>query len=345
MTSTHDDERTDRRRGGLTMRDIAALAGVSSKSVSLVVNGLPGVGEQTRLRIQELIEQHGYTPRAQAQGLATGRAFLIAHVFNNPNPEYLMLMQQGLLDALEETGHALVSFPMQRDDPQFLDRLRSFVDRHRLDGVVFTSSVSEDRRIRPLMEDLGVPYVRVAAKALDTRPRSVVGGDRAAAGLAAEHLYALGHREIAMVAGPPSFLSARERQSGFLATLEGFGAALAPSLIKGGEYTFASGLAAGESLLGGPQPPTAVFAANDEMAVGVMQAAQRAGLRVPNDLTVVGFDDFSIATRVFPRLTTVRIPTREMGRLASLKLLQRAQGTSCAPGELIIRETSAPPRS
>lgn len=345
MSTRAGDDRPDGKRGGLTMRDIAALAGVSSKTVSLVVNRLPGVGPGTRGRVQDLITLHGYTPRAQAQGLATGRAFLLAHVFNNPNPEYVFVIQQGLLDGLEGTGHALVSFPMQRDDPQFLDRLRNFLDRHRVDGVVFTSSISEDRRLGPLMEAIGVPYVRVAAKAMDTGPRSVIAGDRAAAGVAAEHLYSLGHRRIGFVAGPQSFLSARERRSGFAHTLEELGAPLAPEAIREGDYTCASGLAAGTSLLAARQRPTAVFAANDEMAAGVMQAAQRSGLRVPDDLTVVGFDDFSIATRVLPHLTTVRIPTREMGELAALKLLGRAKATSCEAGQLVIRESSAPPPS
>lgn len=336
-----------RRRGGVTMRDIAELAQVSSKSVSMVVNGLPGVGAETRARIEALIAEHGYVARAQAQGLATGRAFLIGHVFNNPNPEYLITMQQGLLDGLEGTGYALVSFPLERDDPRFVERLREYVDRHRLDGVVLTSSVSEDERLQPLLDELQVPYVRVSPAAVDEPGRSVAGMDRQAAGTAAEHLRVLGHVRVGTVCGPASFLSGRERLAGFADALAASGAPLDPDLVVPGDYTFASGVAAGERLLARDPRPTAVFCANDEMAAGVLQAAQRAGVDVPRDLSVVGFDDFAIATRVQPNLTTIHIPTRAAGRIAVHKLLAAHLGTDAdAPypvPELVVRDSSGPP--
>ena len=336
-----------RRRGGVTMRDIAELAQVSSKSVSMVVNGLPGVGDETRARIEALIAEHGYVAGAQAQGLATGRAFLIGHVFNNPNPEYLITMQQGMLEGLEGTGYALVSFPLERDDPQFVERLRVYVERHRLDGVVLTSSVSEDERLKPPLDELGVPYVRVSSAAVDEPGRSVTGMDRFAAGFAADHLRALGHVRLATVCGPTSFLSGRERLAGFSEALALSGAPLDPTLVVAGDYTFASGLAAGERLLARDPRPTAVFCANDEMAAGVLQAAQRADLDVPRDLSVVGFDDFAIATRVQPSLTTISIPTRAAGRIAVHKLLAEHLATDADTPypvpELVVRDSSGPP--
>ena len=339
-----------RQHASLTMRDIARLANVSSKSVSLVVNGLPGVGDETRARIEALIAEHGYVPQARAQGLATGRAFLVGHVYNNPNPEYLITMQQGLLDGLEGTGYALVTFPLDRTAPRFTERLREFISRHRLDGVVFSSSVAEDERLLPLLTDLGVPYVRVASTAVDVPERSVVGVDRDAAVLAGAHLAALGHEKIGVVSGPLSFLSARERHGGFESALRDAGLTLDPGLVVEGDYTFDAGLRAGSQLLEAEDRPTAVFAANDEMAAGVLQAARRAGLVVPDDLTVVCFDDFSIASHVHPPLTTVRIPTRDMGRLAITTLLSTAPGCAagslaqdCPRPELVVRETSAPP--
>lgn len=339
----------ERGHGNLTMRDIARLANVSSKSVSLVVNGLPGVGDETRARIEALIAEHGYVPQARAQGLATGRAFLVGHVYNNPNPEYLITMQQGLLDGLEGTGYALVTFPLDREHPQFTERLREFISRHRLDGVVFSSSVAEDERLLPLLTDLRVPYVRVASTAVDVAENSVVGVDRDAAVLAGEHVVELGHERIGFVSGPMSFLSARERRGGFEQALGAAGLTLDERLVVEGDYTFEAGLQAGQALLDLADRPTAVFAANDEMAAGVLQAAQRTGLEVPRELTVVGFDDFSIASHVQPRLTTVRIPTRAMGHLAILTLLRSSPDGSghdltreTPSPELVVRETSAP---
>jgi len=319
--------------------------------VSLVVNDLPGVGPETRARVQALIAEHGYVPAAQAQGLATGRAFLVGHVYNNPNPEYLTMMQQGLLDGLDGTGYALVPLPLDRDRPDFEPRLSGFVERHRLDGVVLTSSVSEDDRVRPLLDGLRTPYVRVAATAVDEPDRSVAGIDRSAAALAARHLRELGHERIALVSGPEDFLSSRERRTGFTDELARSGAPLDPARVVTGDYTFASGTEAGRLLLAADPRPTAIFCANDEMAVGVLQAAQRAGLDVPRDLTVLGFDDFSIATHVRPNLTSIRIPTRRMGHLAAVRLLAAVRGRpedvrdlTCPAPELVLRESTAPPR-
>lgn len=318
--------------------------------MSIVANGLPGVSAETRARIQALIAEHGYVPAAQAQGLATGRAFLVGHVYNNPNPEYLTTMQEGLLDGLDGTGYALVPLPLDRDQPDFAARLSGFVERHRLDGVVLTSSVSEDDRVRPILDGLSTPYVRVAATAVDEPDRSVAGVDRTAAALAAQHLRELGHERIAVVSGPATFLSSRERDAGFADALAGSGAPLDPALVVTGDYTFASGLTAARQLLDAAPRPTAIFCANDEMAVGVLQAAQRAGLDVPADLTVLGFDDFSIATHVRPNLTTIRIPTRQMGRVAAVRLLAAVRGHAddvrdlgCPQPELVLRETTAPP--
>jgi LacI family transcriptional regulator len=151
--------------------------------------------------------------------------------------------------------------------------------------------------------------------------RMIVTNDRVGARAAARHLVKLGHRRIALIAGRRSFRSAHERRAGFEEGLNESGIELPPEYVLQGDYTFESGLARGAELLDLDPPPTAVFAANDEMAAGVLQAMHVAGLTVPDALSVVGYDDFAVATRIWPRLTTVHSPTREIGTLAAQRLL------------------------
>src|SRR6185369_4424899 len=157
----------------------------------------------------------------------------------------------------------------------------------------------------------------------------------------------LGHQRIALIAGPTQYRSAHERQSGFVTALQQRGLKLAPDYIAEGNYTFDSGVVCAEALLTRAPRPTAIFACNDEMAAGVYKAAYRLGLRIPEDLSVAGFDDSPLASRLWPSLTTVRLPIRDMGRLAASKLLPsmpRAEAdTSIVVPHLIVRDSSRPP--
>jgi LacI family transcriptional regulator len=244
----------------------------------------------------------------------------------------------------------LVVRRVEQASPEFLDDVATFVQRLKLAGVVLTPPLSDDPRITELLVRLGCPYVRLAARALDTTDRMVVGRDRFGGQQVGRHLYGLGHRRIAVICGPANFLSAGERLSGVADGLAAGGVNLAANMIVRGGYTYESGVACTEQLLAMSPRPTAIFASNDEMAAGALQAAQRAGLRVPEDLTVIGFDDLEIARTSWPPLTSVRMPTREFGRLAAEKLSVAVgrrgplgvEGEPPAPS-LVIRATCGPP--
>ena len=329
-----------------TINDIARLAGVSKKTVSRVINASPFVRADTRERIEAVIAELGYAPDPQARGLAYGRAFLIGLVYDNPNPQYVVNMQLGLLDAMRGSGFELVVHPCDRASPTFLHDLRSFVERQRLYGVVLTPSVSEDERAAALMNEIGCAYVRVASVSLDTPEHMIETRDRLGGREAAAHLAGLGHTRIAFVSGPATFRSSHERRSGFEEALAEHGLTLSRAYTVEGAYTYESGISAGQTLLGMSPPPTAVFAGNDEMAAGILQAARQMGVRVPEDLSVVGFDDFQIASRLWPTLTTVRTPTREIGRLAAERLMARDDETRDPKSRLpmlVVRESTAPP--
>lgn len=338
------DEAGSRRR--LTINDVARLAGVSKKTVSRVINASPFVGAATRERIEAVIAELGYAPDPQARGLAYGHSFLIGLVYDNPNPQYVVTMQLGLLDGMRGSGFELVVHPCDRASPTFLADLRSFVERQRLFGVVLTPSVSEDERVAALLTDIGCAYVRVASVGLDRPECMIETHDRLGGYAVGAHLADLGHRRVAFISGPATFRSSHERRAGFEEALAARSLRLDDAFAVEGDYTYQSGVARGRELLAMSPAPTAIFAGNDEMAAGVLQAVRQAGLRAPEDVSVVGFDDFQIASQLWPMLTTVRSPTREIGQLAVERLMGR-DGEDQEPKRrlpsLIVRDSTAPP--
>lgn len=338
----------DRGRKRSTINDIARLANVSKKTVSRVINQSPFVRQDTRERIEAVIERMGYAPDPQARGLAFRRSFLIGLIYDNPNPQYVVNMQLGLLDGMRGSGFELVVHPCNRADATFVQQIRGFIERQKLYGVILTPSVSEDERVAHLLADIGCEYIRIASVELDERSRMIVSHDRKGGAAAAQHLADLGHTRIAFISGPASFRSSHERRGGFEEGLASRGLTLPAAYVAEGAYTFETGIACAAGLLALAEPPTAIFAGNDEMAAGVLHAARRAGLEVPRDLSVVGFDDFEIASRVWPPMTTVRTPTRAVGRIAAEKLIGRTtdrdppkEGADLWP-VLIVRDSTGP---
>lgn len=334
-----------------TINDIARLANVSKKTVSRVINQSPFVKEETRAKIDAVISKIGYAPDPQARGLAFRRSFLIGLIYDNPNAQYIVNMQDGALDALRGSGFELVVHPCDRKSEDFIPGVRRFVERQKLHGVILIPPISEDETLTRALQELDCSYVRIASVRLDEAARMVVSNDREAAAEAGRYLESLGHRTIGIIAGPSQYRSAFERQTGFVSALQQRGVKVPPELIVEGSYTFESGVMCGEKLLSRTPRPTAIFASNDEMAAGVYRAAYQLGLSIPEDLSVVGYDDSPLASRIWPTLTTIRLPIRDMGRLAASKLLPHrtrdggdATGHSVVTPHLIVRDSSRPPR-
>lgn len=333
-----------------TINDVARIAGVSKKTVSRVINRSPLLREDTRKRVEEVIRQLAYTPNLQARALALRRNFLIGLVHDNPNAQTVMTVQQGMLEAILDSEFEMVVRPLDRGSPTMLQDLRHFLERQRLFGVLLMSPVSENDAVARLCESIDCRYVRMGSAMLDTPERMVASNDREAVHEAIRHLIALGHRRIGLVAGPPGFLSARERRLGFENALAEAGIALPRAMIAEGNYLFETGVIAAGRLLDGVPRPTAIFSCNDEMAAGVIHAACQRGLSVPADLSVIGFDDTPIAAHMWPPLTTVRWPIASMARSATFKLINDGgdEGQHAEPSmflsTLIRRASVAPPR-
>ncbi|MFO1187326.1 MAG: LacI family DNA-binding transcriptional regulator [Alphaproteobacteria bacterium] len=306
-----------------TINDIARLANVSKKTVSRVINQSPYVREATRTKISQIIDELGFEPDPQARGLALRRSFLVGLVYDNPNAQYIVNIQRGMLDAMRGTGFELVVHPCARGNANFLADVRNFIERQKLYGVVLLPPVSENEALVKMLRSIECPYVRIACMSLDAPANMIVSRDRQGAAEAAEHFVANGHTRIGFIAGPTGYRSSTERRVGFSEALQRHGLALDPSLVVEGAYTFDSGLTAGEELCKRRPRPTAIFASNDEMAAGVYHAVRLAGLKIPDDISIIGYDDSPLALRIWPPLSTVRLPIPDMGRIAAERLLAR----------------------
>lgn len=311
--------------GKPTINDVARIAGVSKKTVSRVINRSPLLNEATREKVEAVIAELGYVPNPQARALALRRNFLIGLIHDNPNAQMVLGVQEGILSAISNTEFALVVRPVNRRSPDMLDDVRSFLEQQRLYGVLLLPPISENDALADLCDELGVAWVRMGSARLDEDQHMVASNDREAVAKAVAYLIERGHRCIGFVAGPEGFRSAAERALGYRDALETAGLAMDAAIMAEGNYTFETGIAAGEKLLAASPRPTAIFASNDEMAAGVLHAARKQGLSVPEDLSIVGFDDTAIAAHIWPPLTTVRWPIQDMARSAAIKLIDPAE--------------------
>lgn len=331
-----------------TINDVARLAGVSKKTVSRVINRSALLSKDTRTKVEAVIADLGYVPNPQARALALRHNFLLGLLHDNPNAQTVLNFQEGVLDAIRDTEFALVVRPVDRHSPAMMDDIRRFLELQRLYGVLILPPISENDALAQLCLEMGCGYVRMGSALLDDEEHIVASNDRDVVGQAVDHLVELGHSKIALIEGPAGFRSAFERREGFMAAMHAHGLAVPPEWHVQGTYRFESGIAAAARLLDVPDRPTAIFASNDEMAAGAFHAARQRDLKVPDDLSIIGFDDSPIAAHIWPPMTTVRWPVREMGRAAALKLITPADPGAQAsrfPAKLVKRLSVAPPRA
>lgn len=328
-----------------TINDVASAAGVSKKTVSRVINRSPLLKEDTRKKVEEVIHSLGYVPNPQARALALRRNFLIGLLHDNPNAQTVLNVQEGVLDAIRDTDFALVVRPVDRQSPDMLDDIRDFLEKQRLFGVLILPPVSENDALAALCRELGCYYVRMGSAELDRAENMVESNDREAVERAVDHLVEQGHTKIGLICGPDGFRSALERREGFLAAMRRHGLEVPESMVAPGRYTFESGLDAARRLFDAPVRPTAIFASNDEMAAATLHVAHQHGLSVPDDLSIIGFDDSPIAAHIWPPMTTVRWPIRAMAKAAAMKLvapMEAASEPSHFLSTLVCRDSVAP---
>lgn len=336
----------------VTIDEVARLAGVSIKTVSRVSNGEPNVRKSTRERVEQAIAQLGYRPNFSARNLARQRSHLIVLVYDDPgryespSAAYVNRMQHGALRACRERHYELLIHPCLYDAADVREELQDLVGRVRPGGVILAAPLSNMPHMVQAIAETGTPLVCLSP-GIETPDRPAVAtNDREICADMTRYLASLGHRRIAFVSGNPDHKAVTNRLPGYLDGLRQSGLEHDPELVVGGDNSVKSGEAAADSLLALDRPPTAIFAANDDMAAGVLRVAQRRGLRVPGDLSIAGFDDSTVATHVFPALTTIRQPLARMAERAVLTLVGAADGTRSHSGivasTLVIRDSTGP---
>lgn len=304
-----------------TINDVAALAGVSKKTVSRFINNSPLVSERLREKIAAAVAELGYVPNPQARALALRRNFLLALLYDNPNGQTVLNFQKGVLSAIRDTDLALAVRPVDRNSDLLLEDIETFLVKQRPLGVMLLPPISERDDIADLCKSLQIDYIRVGSAILDEDIRCVASNDREIVKEMIGALIVQGHKRIGFVRGPEGFRSPIERKAGFDDALREAAIKPDPDLVVLGNYRFDTGLEAGRKLLALEQRPTAIFASNDEMSAGVMHAANELAVQIPNELAVVGFDNSATATHVWPALSTVHWPIEQMGKLAAQKLV------------------------
>lgn len=341
-----------RQRNVPTISDVAAQAGVSPMTVSRVINHETNVRDETRQRVEAAIAALNYRPSAAARTLAGGDEVRIGLLYSNPSFAYLSELLVGSLDQASRNNVQIVV--EKCDDEGSEASAIEHLLRGRIDGLVLPPPLGDSPTILAALSDCDIPVVALSTGHAPDWAMSVSIDDRQAAYDMTCHLGMLGHSRIGFITGNRNLTASGERLEGYRAALADLKLADAPELIAEGLFTYRSGLDAADQLLELTDPPSAIFASNDDMAAAAVAIAHRRGLDVPGDLTVCGFDDTALATTIWPELTTIRQPVTDMSRMA-IDLLVREiklrKGGESAPGqhmlagyELIRRQSDAAPR-
>jgi LacI family transcriptional regulator len=321
--------------GRASIRDVAARAGVSVTTVSHTLNGTRFVSEAARAKVHEAAHALGYVPSEIARGLKHNTTRTLGMLVpNNSNPYFAEIIR-GVEHHCYGAGYSLLLCNSNDDAQRQTDHLRVLAER-RVDGIVLVAS-GDDDDIVDCCKDLRLPLVLVDRE-IDSIAVDLIEVDHAAGGeLATAHLLALGHARVACIVGPADLRPSQQREAGWRRALQRAGITPRPDEIARGDFGPQSGAAAMQQLLRSAHPPTAVFVCNDMMAIGALHAAHEAGVDVPRQLSVVGFDDIELAAYTSPPLTTVAQPKDAIGSGAAGLLLERLRDGRTAPRRSILQ--------
>ena len=338
----------------VTIIDVAAHAGVSTKTVSRVINREPNVSQAMQQKVEQAIAQLRYRPNAAARNLASSRSRLIALVFDDPrayeipSSGYIVEMQLGALRACQRENYDLLIHPCRVREPGVGAELRTMIEHVRPHGIILAAPLSNTLQAVRAVEASGTRVVRLSPGASRRGLASVSTNDREISASMTRYLASLGHEHIAFIMGDRRHKAVANRYLGYRDGLAQAGLKFSQSWAAQGDNSFLSGAEAATRLLALDPVPTAIFAANDDMAAGVMRTAHLRGIDIPGKLSVAGFDDIPLARMIYPALTTIRQPLALMADRAVQVLLSAdscgapASGPIIVPAELQIRGSTGP---
>ncbi|NWG16492.1 MAG: LacI family DNA-binding transcriptional regulator [Chloroflexi bacterium] len=330
-----------------TIGDVAKRAGVSTMTVSRVINNSGYISQETRERVERAIAELGYVPNALARSLRFKRTKTIALILTDITNPFFTTLARGIEDAASEQGFSVIFCNTDESKDEEAEYL-SVVAQKQVDGVLLVPASSSAESVAFLRER-GIPCVVLDRRVPDSAVDTVRGDSEAGAHQLTRHLLELGHRRIALLNGPAAVSTAADRLAGYRRALDEAGLGSAARVYEGA-YTMESGYRMALQLLADVPRPTALFAANNFIAIGALRALREAGLRVPDEISLAAFDDLPAAIMIEPFFTVVGQPAYEMGQQATWLLLNRLAGQGptepqeiVLPAQLIVRQSSAPP--
>lgn len=333
----------------VTINDVAKLAAVSIKTVSRVMNNEASVREATRDKVQAAIDQLNYQPNLAARSLAGTKSYTIAFIYDNPNAYYVIDMQNGILSECKKQGYDLLIHPCNAKSCDIKEELTHMVKHSRVAGLVLTPPFSEMPEIVETLSSLNVHIIRIVSgkEQPDDLSPCVMVNDKEAALNVTQHLIDLGHKKIGFLNGGIEHMSSHERLNGFKEALADNQIDVDDRYIVQGEYSFESGVQGANKLLSGDDKPTAIFACNDEIAAGALFAARLMNIKIPEQLSIIGFEDSPFSRQTWPKLSTAHQPNKTIAQHAASLLIAatRAQkapeiSESFVP-ELVVRDSTA----
>ena len=314
-----------------TIVDVAERAGVSIKTVSRVINNERHVSAETRARVRKAVADLGFEANELARGMRSQtqeRSWTIGQLYGDPGGTYTSDIQIGLSGRCRYFGYHLVIEELDYRSPDLERRMRTLVRRLRLDGAVLTAPLTDNEVLQAVLRESGIPFVCVTPLTESRHTPSVRIDEQRAAYQLTQHLVALGHRRIGFLKGLFNHAGTHMRHAGFEQAMAEAGLAIEPDLVETGDFRYFSAIHCANRLLSRTDPPSAIFASNDEMAAAVIKVAHERDFKLPEDLSVVGFDDIPTAEMLWPPLTTVRQPVIQMGAAAGDLLFDRLVATA-----------------
>jgi LacI family transcriptional regulator len=315
------------RKGKSTIFDVASAAGVSIKTVSRVVNNEPNVRVKTREKVLTAIQELNYQPNSAARGLSGKRSYVIGLVYENPHEfSYVGDVLNGAIEACESEGYALLLRPITLPAENVAESVRQFVTQTRVDGLVLPAPICDSEEVLALLEELNIPFAMLSPKNPRAHAISILCEEEQASFELTEYVIKQGHKRIGFVKGHPDHGASEKRYNGYRRALKANRITYDSSLVSQGYFDFESGRKAARKLLALAERPTVILSSNDDMAAGVLYEARETGCQVPEDLSIVGFDDTPLASHLWPPLTTVRQPIRRMADSATRLLIKKLRG-------------------
>ncbi|MEC0227579.1 LacI family DNA-binding transcriptional regulator [Paenibacillus alba] len=318
-----------------TIKDVAKAADVSVATVSRVLHNLTGYSDKTKQKVMQAVEELGYQPNAIARGLVNKRTQTIGVLFPHVSSSFSSDILHGIEEIAQEKGFSVIVCNTAEEGKRTMKYLQVLREKQ-VDGIVFTSEVLKDEYFQAIKE-MRVPVILVNTMSQKHMIPYVKVDDHQAAYHATDYLIQKGHREIAMISGSPKDrIAGLPRLDGYRQALADNGIEYIESQVANGDFNLEGGTEAMKKLLAEAPPFTALFAASDEMAIGAMNVALERGIKIPDDLSIIGYDDLKFARMVYPPLTTIHQPLTMMGRMASEKLIALIEEDSMQVSSSIV---------